>query len=94
MSTHLNALLNRQRDIHGCISRSVGNLKRMDASNITKDTVETRTSLLDQLWAKLELTNTFVLNEFPKSEYFTSGFVDNAENTCSNEVRCLNTLEN
>nr|XP_012232071.1 PREDICTED: uncharacterized protein LOC105677796 [Linepithema humile] len=54
MSSELSALLNGQRDLHGRMSRSVDNLKKMGASNITPSAIETRIKLLDQMWANVE----------------------------------------
>lgn len=56
MSENIGALLAAQSDIHGLMARSVTNLKKMGANNITLHAVETRMTLLDQLWAKFEVT--------------------------------------
>jgi len=85
MSSDLDALINGQRDLHGRMSRSIDNLKKMGASNITQSVVETRISLIDQLWAKFEsqheLIRALFKTDFNTSEYVRSGFFDTAENT-------------
>ncbi|KMQ81992.1 hypothetical protein RF55_24564 [Lasius niger] len=54
MSMYLNALLESQLEIHGRISRSVGNLKKMGSSNINLSAIETRIRIMDQMCIKFE----------------------------------------
>ncbi|XP_011686434.1 PREDICTED: uncharacterized protein LOC105449131 [Wasmannia auropunctata] len=83
MSFDVESMLTAQKDIHGRISRSVINLKKMD--KITPTAVETRLTLLDQYWAKFEtqheLIRDFYNEDFEKSEYNESQLFDTAENT-------------
>ncbi|XP_067209941.1 uncharacterized protein [Linepithema humile] len=85
MSSEFSALLNGQRDLHGCMSRFVDNLKKMGASNITQSAIETRIKLLDQMWAKFEtqydLIRAAYKERYDESKYVTSNFFEIAENT-------------
>lgn len=84
MSKDLTALLSAQRDIHGRISRTVDNLKKLGASNITLSTTETRTDILDKLWDKFESHHeqirTAYGEDFFESEYVRTDFFDLVEN--------------
>ena len=78
-------LLAGQHEILGRISRQVDNLKKLGSDNITLSAVETRTRIIDQLWNKLEAQHELIRasykEKYNESEYATSDFFDNAENT-------------
>ncbi|XP_011860354.1 PREDICTED: uncharacterized protein LOC105557659, partial [Vollenhovia emeryi] len=83
MSMDLAALLSGQHDIYGRITRSVDNLKKMGAANITLCAVETRRAILDQLWVKFEAHHEAIRNaykeQFNESEYVKTKLFDTAE---------------
>ncbi|KYN38437.1 hypothetical protein ALC56_07191 [Trachymyrmex septentrionalis] len=83
MSEDLQTLLMAQSDIHGRMTRSVSNLKKLGAASITLHAVETRIVLLDRLWAKFEAQHELIRAQeaFDKSEYSSTGFTDSAEMT-------------
>lgn len=80
----MNTLMSGQRDIHGRMSRSVDNLRKLGSSGITLCTVETRMKILDQLWAKFETQHELIRacykDKYTESEYATE-FFDTVENT-------------
>ncbi|XP_011859610.1 PREDICTED: uncharacterized protein LOC105557075 [Vollenhovia emeryi] len=90
----LNALLTAQSDAYGRIARSVTNLKKMGAENITLHAVETRLQLLDKTWAKVEAQHeairTLFKEEFDESEYNRTQFFDTIEITYVEERSALN----
>ncbi|XP_011859410.1 PREDICTED: uncharacterized protein LOC105556910 [Vollenhovia emeryi] len=90
----LNALLTAQSDAHGRIARSVTNLKKMGAENITLHAVETRLEFLDKIWAKVEAQHetirTLFKEEFDESEYNQTQFFDTIEITYVQERSALN----
>ncbi|XP_011859812.1 PREDICTED: uncharacterized protein LOC105557234, partial [Vollenhovia emeryi] len=81
----LTALLAAQSDAHGRLARSVTNLKKMGAENITLHAVETRLKLLDQTWAKVEVQHEAIRalykEGFDSSEYNQTHFFDKIEDT-------------
>ncbi|KMQ86855.1 hypothetical protein RF55_14051 [Lasius niger] len=81
----LNTLLQSQTEIHGRISRSVDNLRKMGSANITLSAVETRIRIIDQLWAKFEAQHDLIRagykERFDQSEYSTSDIFEDTENT-------------
>jgi len=85
MSADLRALLEAQNDIHGRMSRSVDNLRKMGVNNITLGAIEARISILDNLWSRFEtqheLIRTSLKDKYIESEYAKSEFVDTAETT-------------
>lgn len=85
MSMELTTLLTPQSDIHGRMARSVSNLKKLGAENITLHAAETRIVLLDHLWAKFEAQHELIRAQFKEaydeSKYNTSGFTDSAESS-------------
>ncbi|KMQ84171.1 hypothetical protein RF55_18256, partial [Lasius niger] len=85
MSMDLNTLLQSQTEIHGRISRSVDNLKKMGSTNITLSAVETRIRIIDQLWSKFESQHDLIRagykERFELSEYNTSKIFEDTENT-------------
>ncbi|KMQ86943.1 hypothetical protein RF55_13931, partial [Lasius niger] len=85
MSMDRSTLLAGQHEILGRISRQVDNLKKLGSDNITLSAVETRTRIIDQLWNKLEAQHELIRasykEKYNESEYATSDFFDNAENT-------------
>ncbi|XP_025265092.1 uncharacterized protein LOC112638165 [Camponotus floridanus] len=85
MSADLKALLEAQTDIHGRMSRSVDNLRKMGITNITAGAIQARLSILDNLWAKFEaqheLIRAALKDRYMESEYAKSDFVDTAECT-------------
>lgn len=85
MSADLRVLLEAQDEIHGRLSRSVDNLKKMGVSNITLDAIQARVTILDKLWEKIEaqheLIRAALKERFHESEYAKSDFIDNAEST-------------
>ncbi|XP_029680663.1 uncharacterized protein LOC115246151 [Formica exsecta] len=84
MSVDLATLISAQRDIHGRMSRSVDNLKKLGASGINPSAIETRIEILDQLWAKFQMQHESIRScykeKYNKSEYATE-FFDTVENT-------------
>ncbi|KMQ86861.1 hypothetical protein RF55_14046 [Lasius niger] len=92
MSMDRSTLLAGQHEILGCISRQVDNLKKL-GSDITLSAVETRTRIIDQLWNKLEAQHELIRasykEKYTESEYATSDFFDNAENTYVLQRRLL-----
>ncbi|KYM94040.1 hypothetical protein ALC62_15344 [Cyphomyrmex costatus] len=94
MSMDLQTLLTAQSDIHGCMARSVLNLKKLGEGNITLHATETRIVLLDKLWSKFEaqheLIRGYLKETFDESEYNSSGFADSAENTYVQQRSLLN----
>lgn len=54
MGVDLMVLVEAQNDIHGRMSRSVDNLRKMGAANITAEAVQARLHLLETLWNKFE----------------------------------------
>ncbi|KMQ87813.1 hypothetical protein RF55_12812 [Lasius niger] len=84
MSSDLNTLLQSQTEIHGRISRSVENLKKMGASHITLSAIETRIKILDQLWIKFEAQHDLLRagykEKFNTCEYTTSDIFEITEN--------------
>jgi len=85
MSADIKVLLEAQYDIHGRMSRSVDNLRKMGVSNITRDAIQARITILDNLWSKLEaqheLVRSTLKDKYHESEYAKSEFIDVAENT-------------
>ncbi|XP_025264300.1 uncharacterized protein LOC112637855 [Camponotus floridanus] len=85
MSADLKALLEAQNDIHGRMSRSVDNLRKMGVTNITAGAVHARLTILDNLWAKFEaqheLIRATLKDRYMESEYAKSDFIDTAECT-------------
>jgi len=85
MSVDLKALLEAQSDIHGRMSRSVDNLRKMGVSNITAETIPARLHLLETLWNKFEaqheLIRTALKDKYLESEYAKADFIDIAEST-------------
>ncbi|XP_025262985.1 uncharacterized protein LOC112637430 [Camponotus floridanus] len=85
MSTDVKVLLEAQHDIHGRISRAVDNLRKMGVSNITRDAIQARISILDNLWQKMEaqheLVRAALKDRYQESEYAVSNFIEVAENT-------------
>jgi len=84
MSADIEVLLNAQYDIRGRMSRSVDNLRKMGVSNITRDAIQTRITILDNLLSKLEdqheLVRSTLKDKYKESEYAKSDFIDVAEN--------------
>ncbi|KMQ84389.1 hypothetical protein RF55_17840, partial [Lasius niger] len=54
MELALDELIQSQIDLHGRISRSVDNLKKLGQANITAGAVEARMNILENHWAKFE----------------------------------------
>jgi len=52
MNAELKAMIDAQHDVHGRMSRSVDNLRKLGATNITHSVVQTRISILDNLWGQ------------------------------------------
>jgi len=85
MSADLKALLEAQHDIHGRMSRSVDNLRKMGVTNITPGAIQARLAILDNLWAEIEaqheLIRAALKDKYSESEYAKSDFIDVAELT-------------
>lgn len=85
MSIDVNSLIEAQRDIHGRMSRSMENLKKMGASHITVGAVEARISILDSLWKKVEAQHDTIRaclkDKYCESEYARSDFIETLEDT-------------
>ncbi|XP_025264302.1 uncharacterized protein LOC112637857 [Camponotus floridanus] len=85
MSAEVKVLLEAQHDIHGRISRAVDNLRKMGVSNITRDAIQARLGILDNLWQKMEtqheLIRAALKDKYQESEYAVSDFIEVAENT-------------
>lgn len=85
MSADIKALLEAQYDIHGRMSRFMDNLRKMGVSNITRDVIQARIGILDNLWNKVEaqheLIRTTLKKKYQKCEYAKLDFIDVAENT-------------
>ncbi|GAB1860738.1 hypothetical protein CAJAP_01817 [Camponotus japonicus] len=85
MSADLMALMEAQNDIHGRMSRSVDNLRKMGAANITAEAIQARLELLENLWNKFEahhdLIRTALKDKYLESEYAKADFIDIAEAT-------------
>ncbi|XP_025264623.1 uncharacterized protein LOC112637995 [Camponotus floridanus] len=85
MSADLKALLEAQTDIHGRMSRSVDNLRKMGVTNITAGAIQARLTILENLWAKFEaqheLIRTALKDRYLESEYAKNDFIDTAECT-------------
>lgn len=64
MCADLNNLLQAQRDIHGRMSRSVENLRKLGAAGINLGSIEARIKILDQLWAKFETQHELIRTRF------------------------------
>ncbi|EFN60658.1 hypothetical protein EAG_14876 [Camponotus floridanus] len=60
MSADLKALLEAQTDIHGRMSRSVDNLRKMGVTNITAGAIQACLIILDNLWAKFEVQHELI----------------------------------
>lgn len=80
---------------------SVENLLKMGVSNISADAIKSRITILDKLWSKFEAQHELIrmaLKEnYPKSEYAKSDFIDVAVLrvlTCRSKARCLGTRTN
>ncbi|GAB1865873.1 t-SNARE coiled-coil homology domain-containing protein [Camponotus japonicus] len=86
MSADLKALLEAQNDIHGRMSRSVDNLRKMGVSGITAVAIQARLRILETLWTKFEayhdLIRTALKDKYLESEYAKADFIDIAESTC------------
>jgi len=63
MSADLKALLEAQSDIHGRMSRSVDNLRKMGVNNITLGAIQARLTILDNLWGKIEAQHELIRAE-------------------------------
>ncbi|GAB1861618.1 hypothetical protein CAJAP_02697 [Camponotus japonicus] len=76
MSADLKALLEAQTDIHGRMSRSVDNLRKMGVSNITLGVIQARLTILDNLWGKIEVQHELIRvalkEKYSESEYAKS----------------------
>lgn len=85
MSMDLKALMEAQQDIHGRMSRSVDNLRKLGANNITLGAIEVRIAILDNLWNKVETQHELIRaglrDKYNESEYFKSDFIDVVEST-------------
>jgi len=85
MSADLRALLEAQNEIHGRMSRSVDNLRKMGVTNITLGAIQARLIILDNLWAKFEaqheLIRAALKERYLESEYAKADFIDTAECT-------------
>ncbi|XP_071651728.1 uncharacterized protein [Temnothorax longispinosus] len=98
MSMDQSALLNSQHDIHGRISRSMDNLRKLGADKLTLDVVSTRIRILDDLWAKFESNHDLIRacygQLYNESEYAKTDFVDTVENTYVHQHSLLTGLAN
>jgi len=85
MNAELKAMIDAQHDVHGRMSRSVDNLRKLGATNITHSIVQTRISILDNLWGKIEAQHEHIRaalkEKYNESEYVKSEFIDIAETT-------------
>lgn len=66
------------------MSRSVDNLRKIGVSNITRDAIQARISILDNLWSKVEaqhkLIRTTLKEKYQEYEYAKSDFIGVAKN--------------
>ncbi|XP_025270383.1 uncharacterized protein LOC112639722 [Camponotus floridanus] len=85
MSADPKALLEAQNDIHGRMSRSVDNLRKMGVSSITAEAIQARLRILDTLWTRFETHHDLIVaalkDKYLESEYAKNDFIDIAETT-------------
>jgi len=94
MSAELKALLEAQSDIHGRMSPSMDNLRKMGVTNITLGVIQARLTILDNPWGKIEaqheLIQAALKERYHESEYDKSdcGGVDLRDTA---KLRCQST---
>ncbi|XP_025264936.1 uncharacterized protein LOC112638100 [Camponotus floridanus] len=85
MNADLKALFEAQNDIHGRMSRSVDNLRKMGVSSITAEAIQARLRILETLWTRFEAHHDLIVaalkDKYLESEYAKADFIDTAETT-------------